>query len=81
MKIEPKIFRGIVYIQLSQLPVEQRTKFANASKKVLIKILIDGKIVSDCVQFKDYESWYDAEYKPSRTNSGDIQVPVNILSN
>lgn len=81
MKIEPKIFRGIAYIQLSQLPAEQRVKFASASKKFLIKILIDGKIISDCVQFKDYENWYDAEYKPSRTAAGEVKVPINILSN
>ena len=29
----------------------------------MIKILVDGKLVSNCLQFKDYEAWFEGVYK------------------
>jgi hypothetical protein len=39
----------------------------------LIKILIDEKVVSNCIQYKDYEFWFDNIYKKI------IQVPVTKI--
>ena len=33
------------------------------SNDLFIKIQIDGKIISQCVQFKHYLQWYDAVYR------------------
>ena len=66
MKTPSKIFRGIEYIQVSSLPEPQRRKLQETiNQNVLIKILMDGKIVSDCLQYKDYEFWYENIYHPS----------------
>jgi hypothetical protein len=64
MKILSKVFRGIEYIQTSQLPPQQREKLLETiNQKLFIKILIDGKVVGDCLQYKDYEVWYENIYR------------------
>lgn len=63
MKVSPKNFKGINYIQVNQLPKDQHEKFIQTTPKSLhIKILIEGKVVSGCVQYKDYSLWYDNVY-------------------
>jgi hypothetical protein len=63
MKVPSKVFRGIEYIQLSHLPQAQREKLLETlNQNLFIKILIDGKILSDCLQYKDYTFWYENVY-------------------
>jgi hypothetical protein len=72
MKVKSKIFRGIEYVQLSELPKEQvsiLTKTLN--NDLIIKILIAGKVHHDCIQFKDYTNWFDNVYKSDRAKSMD----------
>ena len=65
MMIDSKIYKGIEYIQVSELPPTQREKISDSlNNDLLIKIMIDGKIVSDCLQFKDYSFWYNSVYRP-----------------
>lgn len=62
---ELKVYKGIEYIQLTELPEIQRALMLETlNKDLFIKIMIDGKIVSDCVQYKDYSFWYRSVYKP-----------------
>jgi hypothetical protein len=64
MKVSCKIYRGIEYVQLSELPKEQKEKISESlSGESLIKILIDETIVSNCIQYKDYEFWFENVYK------------------
>lgn len=66
MKVAAKVFKGIEYVQVNQLPEDQRENFVQSiNDSLFIKILIDGKVLSDCVQFKDYEMWYDGIYRSS----------------
>ena len=63
MFIPPENFKGITFIQVSSLPEDQK----DAIRKLLprskfIKILKDGTLLSDCVQFEDYKTWY-AQFK------------------
>lgn len=60
MKINSENFKGIEYIQLNELPEDQCQKILESlDRDFLIKLLIDGKIVSNCLQYKDYSFWYD----------------------
>jgi hypothetical protein len=64
MKVSSKIYKGIEYVQLNDLPKEQKEKIsASLNDDNLIKILIDKTIVSNCIQYKDYELWFDTIYK------------------
>ena len=67
MKVNSTIFKGIEYVQLTQLPEEQRERILDTiNRNLIIKILIDGKIISNCLQYKDYEFWYESIFVPER---------------
>lgn len=65
MKVQSKIFKGIEYVQVNLLPADQRNSIEqNVNPSVFIKILMEGKVVSNCLQYKDYEAWYDSIFRP-----------------
>ncbi|HPH45419.1 MAG TPA: hypothetical protein PLJ60_00360 [Chryseolinea sp.] len=67
MKTPAKNFKGIVYIQLNDLPiVQQELLLQSIHKDIFIKILIGEKVISNCLQYTDYELWYNNIYKVSR---------------
>ena len=69
MKAQSTIYKGIEYVQVSTLPSEQREKLLKTiNQSLLIKILVDGKLVSNCLLFKDYEGWFESVYTdPARS--------------
>lgn len=69
MKVNSTIFKGIEYVQLNQLPEEQRERILETiNRNLIFKIMIDGKIVSNCLQFKDYDVWYENVFMPVKSN-------------
>ncbi len=59
-KANEKIFRGIHYIRISQLPQDQKESFLRwLPRDQVIKIQIDQDILPDCVQYHHYEHWFD----------------------
>lgn len=62
MKADRKIFKGIEYVQLQELPPAQQDKLASRHD-LFIKIMIDGKVVGQCIQYKDYQFWYENVFK------------------
>ena len=66
MKINSTIYKGIEFVEISALPVEQKTSLLQTvNPELLIKILVDGKLMPRCLQYKDYEDWYDNFYRPT----------------
>ncbi len=65
MMVKSKIYKGIEYVQISELPAEQQEILTQSivKKNLIIKILINGKLVSDCLQFRDYSLWYESVFK------------------
>lgn len=84
MKVHSTIYKGIEYIQVSTLPADQREKLLlTINPELLIKILVDGKMVNNCMQFKDYEAWFEGIYKvETKVRNGEKRkensVPVNV---
>lgn len=67
MKVNSRIYKGIEYVQLSDLPVDQQEKIKELfTEDFLIKILIDKSIVSNCIQYKDYLNWFDKNYSSEK---------------
>jgi hypothetical protein len=63
MKIDCRIYKGIEYVQLQELPPAQQEKLLQSPvQDLFIKIMIDRKIVGPCIQYKDYNLWYDKVY-------------------
>ena len=59
MLAKVKVYKGIEFIELNDLPPEQAALFQEfAPKEAFIKILIKDKVVSNCIQYKDYRAWY-----------------------
>ena len=68
MKVNSTIYKVIEFVEISSLPSEQKTSLLQAvSPDLFIKILVDGKLMPRCIQYKDYEEWYDKSYRPATT--------------
>ena len=58
-KLNINIYKGIEFVQLKALPAaEAAALMRTLDERTLIKILIDDVILSDCVLFSAYESWF-----------------------
>jgi hypothetical protein len=65
MKVESRIYKGIEYVQFNELPPAQQDKLLQSlGHDYFIKILVDGKVVSQCLQYKDYTLWFEKVYSP-----------------
>ena len=64
MKVNSKIYKGIEYVQLEELPEDQKEKLSESlNSENFIKILVGEKILVKCIQYKDYELWFDNVFK------------------
>ncbi len=79
MKVDAKIFKGIEYIQVSELPQSQREILTQTiNPDLYIKLLIDGKIISGCLQYKDYSQWYQVQFQSALTVSREHAAPPEM---
>lgn len=84
MKVDAKIFKGIEYVQMSELPQAQREFLTQTiNPDLFIKLLVDGKIISGCLQYKDYNNWYVTQFQqtliPAREES--VRTEIDIQAN
>lgn len=64
LKASTEEFKGIKFVRISSLPEEQRKgikSFLNSD--LIIKILKEGTILTDCLQYDHYVAWYENIYK------------------
>lgn len=65
MKVNSTVYKGIEFVEISTLPSDQKTSLLQTiNPDLLIKILVDGKLMPRCIQYRDYEEWYDNAYRP-----------------
>jgi len=80
MKVLAENYKGIEFIRISKLPEEQRKEIVQAlPSDNIIKILREGELLTDCVQSKHYEAWFDQNYKKESSPSQGV-VPAAINS-
>lgn len=80
MKVNSTVYKGIEFVEISALPNDQRTILLETiDPDLLIKIMVDGKLIPRCLQFKDYEAWYDNSFEPARglKDSKTITAPLD----
>lgn len=83
MKVKAKIFRGIEFISVNELPADQQMLLKHALYPERIKILSEGKILNNCIQYNTYSDWYATVYKrsvatsKSTTTQGEV-FPIKI---
>jgi hypothetical protein len=66
MKAKVNLYRGIEFVVVDDLPINQQKLLAANPSVERIKILIDGQIKSNCIQYAAYELWFIAVYKPEQ---------------
>ena len=55
MLAAPEHYKGMVYVRLSALPLDQRNNFRHGqNREKIIKILKDNALMNDCVLYEDY---------------------------
>ena len=66
IKAYPHINQGGEYVQVSKLPFIQAIKLRNwLGQTSFVKIKSDNRLIEDCVQFSEYEYWFDCFYSES----------------
>jgi hypothetical protein len=63
MKVKANLYRGIEYVVIDDLPVNQQKLLAANPAIERIKILVEGQIKSNCIQYAAYELWFTAVFK------------------
>jgi len=80
MKVNSTIYKGIEYVQVNSLPADQKEKLLQTiNHDLLIKILVDEKLIGNCLLFKDYEIWFDNIYK-GQSHSKEQSTQSNVGS-
>lgn len=62
--VQPKEYKGIRYVHVSDLTSLQQNQLDKTAVE-MINILIDGCVLSDCIQYNDYLAWYQQVNKLS----------------
>lgn len=69
MKVNSTVYKGIEFIEISSLPNDQKGSLLETlDPELFIKIMVDGKLIPRCLQFKDYEAWYDSSFNSVSSN-------------
>lgn len=64
MRVKSQIYKGIEYIRISSLPVDQKDRlYKSLNRKLIINILKDELLLNDCVQYQHYVTWYENIYE------------------
>jgi hypothetical protein len=59
----PKLYKGIEYVQLDELPEEQQLRIRESfNEGLFVKILVNGKLHEDCILYKDYSYWFHSVF-------------------
>lgn len=80
MKVQAENYKGIEFIRLSKLPDSQKELISqHLPADNVIKILKENELLTDCVQFKHYEAWYNEHFKkPLHSEMERISSPAAI---
>jgi hypothetical protein len=64
-KIKPTTFRGIDFIQIIEIPDDQRQDFISwLTQDQIITVATNKKVYSRCVQYSLYNEWYNRIKNP-----------------
>lgn len=75
MKADATFYKGIEFVSVNSLPAEQQVLLQHAKEPRRIKILADGKILSNCIEYKNYTRWYSSVYQKSVVKTEDVSQP------
>ena len=60
MRARSENYKGIEFVQISSLPVEQKkTIYKSLNHNLIINILREDALLNDCLQYQHYITWYE----------------------
>jgi hypothetical protein len=72
-------FRGIKYVRISSLPENQRKQInSSLSSSLIIKILREGTVLHDCLQYNHYAAWYENIYKANPIGDKKVETVMPV---
>lgn len=75
MRVQSEIYKGIEYIRISSLPIDQKNHiYKSLNHKLIINILKDESLLNDCLQYQHYIIWYENIYKTAVEAKSTIEV-------
>lgn len=75
MKVNSTVYKGIEYIQVRELPPEQQELLLQSiNQELLIKIVVEGTTIGNCLLYKDYEMWFDRVFAKDTTVVPDTTI-------
>lgn len=75
MKVKAENYKGIDFVRISQLPEAQKELIAaTLPSDQIIKILKENELLSDCVQYKHYVTWFNGQFE-KKAQSEKVEVP------
>lgn len=78
MKVQASHYKGIDFVRFNELPEDQQVLLRLNAEVERINILIDGKVVSNCIQFKDYNAWYISVFRKSVPATEEVDRSVIV---
>lgn len=78
MKVRAIHYKGIEFVSFQELPDDQQQLLQHHTGLERIKILMDGKVCSDCIQYKDYSDWHDSVFIKSIPVQNQFSEPVQL---
>jgi hypothetical protein len=78
MKVQSSHYKGIEFVRFQDLPEDQQALLRLNTEVERINILIDGRISSNCIQFKDYSAWYISVFRKSVAIVGGVSRPIRV---
>lgn len=70
MLAKPEEYKGISFVRISSLPIDQKAKIRKSyNRESIVKILKDNTLINDCIIYDDYVKWYNSA---ERRNSNEI---------
>ncbi len=80
MRAESELYKGIEYVRVSNLPADQKEKIKTSlSQDKVIKVLKEGVIIDDCIQYTDYLTWFEAHHQGALITSSRVQPAVGAF--
>ena len=80
MKLDPKVFKGINYVRISELPEKQKMIYSEDQEKMeLIKINTGNQVYHDCIPYCVYNSWYNSIYLKSEIESASANNEFQLV--
>ncbi|MTI39035.1 hypothetical protein [Fulvivirga lutimaris] len=79
--IQSKVYKGIEYIQISDLSLNEQLAIREwLTLDTIIKIQTESELLTECVQYKDYTYWVENVLSKQATQKATVKSKGSIIN-